>query len=69
MNFFKNELKEIQKEEELFNDFCKYRKEIIKKCKNAFIIEDNEYLWGEIFNSKDSIEKKKIVKRIKRNKY
>jgi len=54
-----NKLKEILKEEELFNDYCKYRKEFFKKCKNEFIKEDNEYLLGKIFNSKECFEKKK----------
>ena len=58
-NFHKSEKKMLKEEEELFNDYCNYRKDILNKSENEFIKEDNEYTWGLIFNSKESYEKKK----------
>ena len=57
--FRENELNEILEEETLFNDYCKYRKDALNKCKNDFIKEDNEYYWGKILDSKECMEKKK----------
>ena len=55
--FRKNELKEILKEEELFKNYCEYRKKKFKNI-NDFVKEDNEYHWGKILDSKDCMEKK-----------
>ena len=57
--FFEKQLKIFRKEEELYNDYCKYRNEKLRNCDNEFIKEDNEYQWGIIFNSKDSFAIKK----------
>ena len=59
--FNKNELVEIIKGEELFNDYKKFRKDVIQKLNNECIKEDNEYSWGKIFNSKECFEKKKKI--------
>jgi len=58
-DFRENELENMLKEEELFIDYCKFREEVLKKCINDFIKEDNEYHWGKILESKDCLEKKK----------
>ena len=51
--------KNMIEEEKLFDDYCKFRKDTLKKADNEFIKEDNEYQWGKIINSKDSFENKK----------
>lgn len=67
--FNKNEMTKYIDEEKLFNDYCKYRKEVLSKCDNEFIKEDNEYSWGKIFNSNDCLEeKKKKLEKLKKKK-
>ena len=65
-NFRENELKTMLEEEVIFNEYCKYRKEVLNNCKEDCIKEDNEYDWGKIIDSKDSLEKKKeMLKELK----
>ena len=68
-DFCKNEMKNIKLEEEIFNDYCKYRKDVLNQCGDDFIKEDNEYQWGKIFNSKEiNIKKKKNVRKFEKTK-
>ena len=68
-NYHKNKEKKFKEEEYLFNDFCKYKNEILNNCDNKYIIEDREYSWGMILNSKEPFEKKKkILKNLKKEK-
>ena len=58
--------KDLKNDEELFEDYCEYRKKYLKNCGDDYIKEDNEYSWGLIFNSKKSYEeKKKMLQNLK----
>ena len=59
--------KDLKNAEELFEDYCEYRKKYLKDCGDDYIKEDNEYSWGLIFNSKKSYEeKKKMLQNLKK---
>ena len=57
-NFQKNDRQNMIEEEILFDDYCKFRNNVLRKC-DEYIKKDNEYCWGKIINSLESFEVKK----------
>ena len=66
-NFQKNDRQNMIEEEILFDDYCKFRNNVLRKC-DEYIKKDNEYCWGKIINSLESFEiKKKRLEQLKKN--
>ena len=68
-DFRKNDEQNMIEEEKLFDDYCNFRRDVLRKSGNLFFKKDNEFLWGKIINSKDTFEEKKLqLEELKKNK-